>query len=75
MQRYNVWRAGDGYRLSTPSIFRERLVWLYPTSNETGVELCEMETVRTIFQPNQQQVFSLVLAALGIKSTIDEKLV
>ena len=41
--------------------------------NRSGT-LCEVETVRMNFQPTEQQMSSLVLATLNIKSTIDEKL-
>ena len=41
--------------------------------NKSGT-LCEVETVRMNCQPTQQQMSSLVLAALSIRSTIDENL-
>ena len=39
-----------------------------------GGTLYELETVRMHFQPNQQQISSLVLSALSIRSTIVENL-
>ena len=57
-------------------------IWHYPSttcmnvcgqqSKKSGT-LCEVETIRIKFQPNQQQVSSLVLAMLSI-STINENL-
>ena len=41
--------------------------------NRSGT-FCEMETVRINLQPTEQQIFSLGLAALSIKSSVDENL-
>ena len=69
---YKVWKAGGGYKFALSVILRAQFVWLYTTSNEKkSWTLYELETVRMNFQQTQQQ-FSLVLAALSIKRTIEE---